>query len=143
MITFTDILVLMLAYAALSLGTICLFWHLKKNVFEQRWQRQAGLHWVHRLPLQVVPSGASRNVRAAGNHSTFGRAMVLAAVLAAAVAFLAHRPALGTGSIAVSPGPPLSNPKSSYPQNDDRAANQLAIFLERWTSTGEPASNKK
>ncbi len=139
MITFTDILVLMLAYAALSLGVICLFWHLRKNDIEQRWQRQAGRNWVNRLPLPGVRSGASRNVRMAGNHSTFGRAMVLAAVLAAAVAFLAHRPALGIGSIAVSPGPSLPSPKSSpYLQSDGRAVHQLAVFLERWTRTGEP-----
>ena len=54
MITVAGILVLMLAYAALSLGVICLFWHLRKNHIERGWQRKAARKAIHRLPIPVA-----------------------------------------------------------------------------------------
>ena len=75
------------------------------------------------------------------NHSTFGHATVLAAVVVAAVAVLAYRP--GMGSIALNAGPSVSVSNSpSYRQGDGPAVNQLATFWERWTSTTEPSGNK-
>jgi hypothetical protein len=54
MITVAGILVLMLAYAALSLSVICLFWHLRKNHIERGWQQKAARKAIHRLPIPVA-----------------------------------------------------------------------------------------
>jgi hypothetical protein len=144
LITFTGILVLMLAYAALSLGVICLFWYLSRNDIEQRWQRRAVRKGVNRRPDPAGRYHTSRNERMVDSLSTFGRATVLAVVVAAAVAVLAYQPALGTGSIALSTGSSVPVPKSpSHRQDDGRPVNHLATFLERWTSTAEPSGNKK
>ncbi len=144
MITVIGILVLMLAYATLSLGVICLYWHFRKNDIEQRWQRlvvKKGGHWLS------VPAGrcsVSWNVRMVDNLSTLARATVLAAVVISAVAVLAYRPSLGTGSIALNTGPSVPVSKSlSYRQDDGRAVNRLATFWEPWTSPAEPSGNSK
>ena len=140
MIAFIGILVLMLAYATLSLGVVCLFWHLRKNDIEQLWQRMAARKGVHRLSVPLGRCHVSRNVRVVDTLSTFGRATILAVVVIAAVAVLAYRPGLGTDSIALDNGPSVPASRSlSYRQDDGRAANQLATFLEPWTSTAEPS----
>ncbi len=144
MTTFTGVLVLMLAYATLSLGVICLYWHLRKNDIEQRWQRMAMRKGAHRLYVPAGRCSVSWNVRGVDKHSTFERATVLAAVVIAAVAVLAYRPGLGTGSIALNTGPSVRVSKSlSYRQDDGRAVNQLATFLEPWTRTAEPSGNSE
>lgn len=144
MIAFTGYLVLMLAYATLSLGIICLYWRLRKNDIEQRWAQMAGRKGAHRLYVPVGRCSVSRNVRVVDKLSTFERATVLAAVAIVAVAVLAYRPGLDMGSIALNIGPsvPVSN-SLSYRQDGGRAVNQLATFLEPWTSTAEPSKNSK
>ncbi len=144
MITFTGILALMLGYVTVSLGIICLYWHLRKNNIEQRWQRLAVRKRRHRLSVPAGQYDVSRNVRVVDKLSTFACAMAMAAVVIAAVALLAYPPGLGTGSIALNAGPSVPVSKSlSYRQDDGRAVNQLATFLEPWTSTAEPSGNRK
>jgi hypothetical protein len=117
MITFTGILVLMLAYAALSLGTICLFWHLSRREKEQRWQRKA-IRPLDRYRLSP---------RMADSLFTFERATVFVAIVTAAVTALAYQSDLGRRSITPGTGLYASVAwPASYTQDDGRAVNQLA-----------------
>ena len=61
---------------------------------------------------------------------------ITAAVAVLAVAAFAYRPDLGPGSIALSIGtaPPIRE-ASLARHADPVAVDQLAVFLERWTST--------
>ena len=59
-----------------------------------------------------------------------------AAIAVLAVAALAHQPDLDAGSIALSVGTAPPMPVSSLDRPvDQMAVNQLAVFMQHWTST--------